>query len=141
MVAVIKILTGMVNNMHDLLIRLFSALGYNMSDKQLHFLIIGVIGIVIFFISDALFKLFAKYSVSIISFIYTSTVLVVIVFAIEIEQKITGRGEMEFADIVAGLWGFIEFFLVYLLIRLVIYICRKLYKGMINNHGKHDIGN
>lgn len=52
--------------------------------------------------------------------------MVVFVFAIEIEQKITKRGNMEFKDITAGLWGFLEFFGVYLAIKLVIYLIKKL---------------
>lgn len=52
--------------------------------------------------------------------------MVVFVFAIEIEQKLTGRGKMEFADVTAGLWGFIEFFGVYLVIKLLVYLVKKL---------------
>ncbi|HWQ42379.1 MAG TPA: hypothetical protein VN456_10155, partial [Desulfosporosinus sp.] len=55
-----------------------------------------------------------RYSLTAISFIYTFTILVVLVFAIEIEQKITGRGHMEFQDIVEGLWGFLVAFAIYL---------------------------
>lgn len=139
MVNVIKILAGMVNNLHDSLINLFKAFGYNISDKQMHFIVIGIIGITIFFIADALFKICAEYSVSIISFIYTFTVLVVIVFAIEIEQKITGRGRMEFADVAAGLWGFFEFFSVYLLIRIIVHYCVKVYKRKKGNNRKQSI--
>lgn len=80
---------------------------------------------VIFLIVNLLFKYIAKYSISAISFIYTFTVMVVFVFAIEIEQKITKRGNMEFKDITAGLWGFLEFFGMYLAIKLVIYLIKK----------------
>lgn len=141
MVNVIKILAGMVNNIHDYLISLINAFGLNMNDKQMHFIVIGIMGIIIFFISDALFKFFAKYSVSIISFIYTSTVLIVVVFAIELEQKITGRGKMEFADIAAGLWGFIGFFSIYLLIRIIVYFCMKAYRRIKRDNRYRDIDN
>lgn len=126
MVQAIKILANSINNLHDTLIKLAASLGYNLNDKQLHFIIIGAVGIIIYFVSDALFRMLAKLSVSIISFIYTFTVLVVLVFALEIEQKITGRGRMEFSDIVAGLWGFLEIFGIYLLIRLIIYAVKSL---------------
>jgi hypothetical protein len=128
MIQTIKILSEFVNTFHDLLIKLSSSLGLTINDKQLHFIVIGIIGLFIFFISDLLFKALAKYSVSIISFIYTFTVLVVIVFAIEIEQKITHRGSIEFTDIAAGLWGFIELFSVYLLIKLILYIYKIIIK-------------
>jgi O-antigen/teichoic acid export membrane protein len=124
----LKMISSITNNIHDLLIQLFKTMGYNMTDKQLHFLIIGIIGMIIFLITNLLFKWLSKYSIEVISFIYTFTVMVVFVFAIEIEQKITKRGNMEFKDITAGLWGFIEIFGVYLAIRLVIYLIKKGYK-------------
>ncbi|GLC29698.1 hypothetical protein [Clostridium omnivorum] len=127
MVYLLKLISSITNNIHDFLIGLFKLLGYNMTDKQLHFLIIGIIGMVIFLVVNLLFKYIAKYSISAISFIYTFTVMVVFVFAIEIEQKITKRGNMEFKDITAGLWGFLEFFGVYLLIKLSIYLIKKGY--------------
>lgn len=127
MVYLLKMISSITNNIHDFLIGIFQLLGYNMTDKQLHFLVIGVIGMVIFLLVDLLFKYLAKYSISAISFIYTFTVMVVFVFAIEIEQKITGRGNMEFKDITAGLWGFMEFFGVYLALKLLIFLAKKGY--------------
>lgn len=133
MTNVLKALTAIVNNIHDLLNLLSTSLGYGFTDKQLHFIVIGVIGILAFFLVDLAFKAIARYSVSIISFIYTFTVLVVIVFAIEIGQKITKRGNMEFADIVAGLWGFIVIFSAYVLIRLIVMGGIYLVKRLRNN--------
>lgn len=130
MTSLLKLISSITNNIHDLLIALFQTFGYNMTDKQLHFLIIGIIGMVTFLIVNVLFKYLAKYSISAISFIYTFTIMVVFVFAIEIEQKITKRGNMEFADITAGLWGFLEFFGVYLAIKLSIYLIKKGYSHL-----------
>lgn len=126
MVEVIKILMELVNNIHDFLQVLTKGVGWGFNDKQLHFIIIGIIGIVIFGITQALFKWIAKYSITAISFIYTFTILLVIVFAIEIGQKITKRGNMEFADIVAGVLGFIYLFIIYVIIRLIIYISKQI---------------
>ena len=99
--------------------------GMVFTDKQLHFIIIGVLGMLIYFVVDKLFKALSKYSISVLSFIYTTTVLMVIVFGIEIEQKITGSGHMEFSDIVAGLWGFSAFFAAYIIIYILISIIKK----------------
>jgi len=122
----------LVNNVHDILILLFDSLGFHLTDKDLHFWIIGIIGILLFFVTDIIFKSLAKWSISILSFVYTFTVLIVLVFSIEIEQKITKRGHMEFNDIVAGLWGFFAVFGVYLGIRLFIFLIFK----FIKNKGK-----
>jgi glycopeptide antibiotics resistance protein len=109
-----------VNSIHDQLIKLSQSLGVHLNDKQLHFIVIGLLGIVLFIVINWLFKIIAKYSITVLSFAYTLTVLVVVVFAIEIEQKITDRGTMEFQDIVQGLWGFIIAFAVYQGIRMLI---------------------
>lgn len=121
----LTVIAGITNGMHDFIIKVSKAQGFNLSDKDLHFWIVGALGIGIFIFTDILFKRLARWSISAISFIYTLTVLVVIVFGLEIEQKITGRGNMEFADIVAGLWGFIAIFAIYAAIKALIFLFYK----------------
>lgn len=118
---ILKLITRIVNYIHDQLIHLTKFLGLHLNDKQLHFVVIGVLGIALFLAINKLFRFLARYSITILSFIYTFTVLLVVVFAIEIEQRITGRGQMEFQDIVQGLWGFIITFAIYQGIRTLIY--------------------
>lgn len=124
---VIITLAEIVNNIHDLLTDMF---GLHMSDKQLHFWIIGIIGMVTFFIVYFFFKIIEKmkWSTTITSFIYTFTVMVVLVFAIELQQAITNRGNMEFADAVMGLWGFIVLFMIYAVLAILIYFIFKTFK-------------
>ncbi|MGG3467832.1 hypothetical protein ABES02_10180 [Neobacillus pocheonensis] len=122
---IIKLIVMIVNLLHDFIMSLTDSLGYNLTDKDLHFWVIGFIGIFIFMITQIAFKVISNWSITAISFIYTFTVLVVIVFAIEIEQKITGSGHMEFADIAVGLYGFFMLFFVYLLIKLIINFIKK----------------
>lgn len=114
-----------MNTIHDVLVDIF---GVHMTDKELHFWVIGIIGMVSFFVVYVFFKFIdkLKWSVTIFSFIYTFTGMVVLVFAIEIQQAITNRGNMEFQDAVAGLWGFILLFIVYAVISLAIYGIGKL---------------
>lgn len=115
----IQILVEIVNIFHDIIMDLTEAFGLNLSDKDLHFWVIGIIGIFTFGITHLIFKAISKWSLTAISFLYTITVLIVFVFAIEIQQKITGRGNMEFADVIVGLYGFILFFLVFLIIKFI----------------------
>ena len=124
---IVIILAEIVNDIHDILTDMF---GLHMTDKQLHFWIIGIIGIVTFFMVYFFFKIIEKmkWSTTILSFIYTFTVMVVLVFAIELQQAITNRGNMEFADAVMGLWGFIVFFLIYAVIAILIYFLVKTFK-------------
>ncbi|WP_404454856.1 hypothetical protein LG329_06410 [Virgibacillus necropolis] len=124
---IIVTLAEIVNNFHDVIIDL---VGLQMTDKQLHFWIIGIIGIVTFFVVYLFFKIVEamKWSITILSFIYTFTVMVVLVFAIELQQAITNRGNMEFADAVMGLWGFLVFFMIYAFVAIIIYILVKFFK-------------
>ena len=108
----ILFLAEIVNDIHDLFINAFQMAGLQLTDKQLHFWVIGIIGIVFFFFTHIAFKGISRYSIGALSFIYTFTVLLIFVFAIEIQQKVTNRGNMEFEDAVVGLWGFIVLFLV-----------------------------
>jgi hypothetical protein len=47
---------------------------------------------------------------------------------VEIQQKITGRGNMEFQDAVISLWGFILFFAGYILLKWMLGMLKKLFK-------------
>lgn len=118
MVEFFKIIAEIVNIFHDIIMDVATILGWQATDKDLHLWIIGIIGIISFFIVQFIFKRLAAWSIKSISFIYTFTLILVLVFAIEIQQGITGRGNMEFADAVAGINGFLLFFGIYLVVTL-----------------------
>jgi hypothetical protein len=125
----IKFIAEVVNEIHDVIMVMANNAGLNFSDKDLHLWVFGIIGITSFFAVHLLFKQLAQYSVTAISFIYTFTVMLVLVFAIEIQQKITGRGQMEFDDAVVSLWGFILFFAVFLVIKGVYLLIKRFIKS------------
>lgn len=116
----ILLLANSVNEVHDILNQIF---GMSMSDKDLHFWVFGIMGIILFLVVYIIFKIIEKwkFSATILSFIFTFTMMTVLVFAIEIQQAITNRGNMEFADAAMGLWGFIVFFALYAIIAGIIY--------------------
>lgn len=125
----IVIITNIVNAIHDILMDLSNSSGFNLTDKDLHLWVFGIIGITSFLIVHFVFRTLAKYSITSISFIYTFTVMLVLVFAIEIQQKITGRGKMEFDDAVISLWGFLLFFAVFLLLKGIWLLAKRLLKS------------
>ncbi|TYR73863.1 hypothetical protein FZC79_17245 [Rossellomorea vietnamensis] len=125
-----------MNGLHDILIRISNdVLGLNLTDKELHFWIMGVIGIGVFFFIFAVTKWLSKmpFGITMISFLYTMTFMFVLVFAIEIQQAITNRGNMEFADAVIGLWGFLVLFMVYAALALLVIAGRQLFKKYDND--------
>ncbi len=112
-----------IAKIHNRLLMLNDAYEYNFSDKELHFLIIGALGMAMIFVVHPVFKWLAKHGhVMVISWIYVFTMIIVITFAIEIGQRVTHTGTMEFADIMFGVMGFICMFLVFLVIRGVYHL-------------------
>lgn len=124
---VILLLSETMNQIHDMIM---FGLGVNMTDKQMHFWVIGFIGLVTFLVGYVLIKIIQKlkFSTTILSFLFTFVLMTVFVFAIEIQQAVTSSGNMEFADAIAGLWGFIVFFAVYAVIAGVFYGLFRLFK-------------
>lgn len=123
---IILTLAHIVNNIHDIIVRI---VGDSMTDKQLHFWVMGFIGIFLFSIVYVLFKLIAhfKWSVGVLSFLYTGTIMLVLVFAIELQQALTNRGNMEFQDAVVGMWGFLVFFGILMIIVAIFFRIKKLF--------------
>ena len=112
-----------VTRIHNLILRLNDHFEIYFSDKELHLVVMGVLGMVLFFLVFFLFKWVEKHfthSTTILAFIFTFTNMVVLSFAIEIGQRITQTGVMEFMDIIYGLWGFIFLFAFYLAVLAIV---------------------
>ena len=119
-----------IAKIHSHILRLNDAYEYNFTDKELHFLVIGMMGMGFIFVVYPVFKWLAKHDhVMVIAWIYVLTLIIVITFAIEIGQKVTGTGNMEFADIVMGVFGFIVMFLVFSVVRGIYKLIRNLIRG------------
>lgn len=103
-----------ISNIHYQLMNINNVYGYNYTDKQLHFIVVGVLGGAMLLVLHPIFSLLAKNGLTIvITFLYIFTVLVMVTFAIEIGQGLTGTGYMEFEDITSGLKGFLLVFVFY----------------------------
>lgn len=127
---IIILLTNFINDMHDFINYIVNyVFQLNLTDKDLHFWVMGIIGFTIFIfvllISNYISQL--PYGITILSFLYTFTFMVVLVFAIEIQQAITNRGAMEFEDAVIGLWGFLVFFFWFVIASSVFIYIRRLF--------------
>ena len=105
---------------HNYILTLNDAYEKNFSDKELHFLVIGIIGMVLILVIYPLFKMLSENHVLIIAFIYVFTLIIVLTFAIEIGHKYSGTGTMDFDDIVFGVIGFLLMFVIFAIIREII---------------------
>lgn len=120
-------LVAWVAAVHDRILTLNDQSGTFMTDKQLHFIVMGIVGIIIFAISYFIFKLLKEHLL-IIAFIYSFTVMTVITFAIEIGQGITGTGSPEMKDVTAGMAGFLCAALLFVMLRAVVRAIIKLFR-------------
>lgn len=122
-----------IAKIHSYILRLNDAYEYNFTDKELHFLVIGIMGMGFIFVIYPIFKWLAKHNhVMVIAWIYVFTLIIVITFAIEIGQKVTNTGKMEFADIMMGVFGFVAMFLIFAIIREIYKAIRRLIQGEKN---------
>ncbi|BCB02647.1 hypothetical protein [Bacillus sp. KH172YL63] len=134
----ITFIVDIINNLHDMLIVLAADLGFTLTDKDLHFWIMGGIGISVFFFVYVISKILSKlrFGITALAFFYTLTFMFVLVFAIEIQQAITNRGQMEFIDAIIGLWGYIVFFFIYIGLAGVILVIKHAYQRIQGNREK-----
>ena len=116
--------TMIAAQIHESILHLNDNFELALGDKELHFLV--MLGMMLFFAVHFVFKRLAKWSITAISFIYVFTVMTGLGFAIEIGQKITGTGEMDFHDIVAGLYGVLLFFAIYTVYRVAVMLIRRI---------------
>lgn len=114
------VVVKMIAVLHDMIMTWNDSFETVFSDKELHFLVIGFLGMGMLFVIYPLFKLLSENHVLVIAWIYVFTVIIVIVFAIEIGQGITGTGTMDFDDIVAGVAGFMAMFIAFVIVRAVV---------------------
>ena len=98
-----------------------------LTDKQLHFLVVGIAGMALFFLIHPIFKALAKRGhIIIVSWFYVITMIIGVTFAIEIGQQVTHSGSMEFADIVFGVMGFITMFGIFAILRMIVLVIARL---------------
>lgn len=118
--------TMIAAQVHESFMHLNDSFELAFNDKELHFLVMFAIGMVLFFMVHFVFKRLARWSITAVSFIYVFTVMTVLGFAIEIGQRITGTGEMDFGDVISGLYGVLVFFLIYSAYRIVVFLVKRI---------------
>ena len=103
---------------HDKILTINDSKNFFLTDKQLHFIVIGLLGLLMIFVVYPIFKSLAEHGhTMVIAWIYVFTLIIVITFAIEIGQWYSGTGLVELADIVYGILGFLAVFAVFAVIR------------------------
>lgn len=136
MKTILLFLVKIIAKCHDKIMLLNDRFGWSISDKWLHFIVIGIFGFCLLAIIQPLFKWLEKRGATLlISFIYVFTVIIVVTFAIEIGQYITGTGDMDFYDIASGIAGFFVFFGIYL---VSYFVYKRFIKENSNKNEKNN---
>ena len=136
MTRIIYFLVNIITKFHTKFLALNDNSGLALTDKQLHFLIVGMAGFAMLLVIQPIFEWLSKHDgILLITFTYVFSAIIVITFAIEIGQGFAGTGEMDFKDIVSGIFGFFVFFAIYL-IGYIIYQRIKEVKKSQDNQNK-----
>lgn len=115
-----------IADVHEAILHWNDAWEANFTDKELHFLVFGFLGLTVFLASDFLFRRLVRRGLTgAVSWLYTLTLILGITFAIEIGQYFTGTGTMDLKDLISGVVGFVLFSLLYIMLR---HILRRLFR-------------
>ena len=127
----LNLLLSWVTRIHNNILTLNDRFEYSFSDKELHFLVIGAIGLGLILLVYPVFRLLANHNrVLAITWIYVLTVLLALTFAIEVGQRVTGTGTMDFSDVMAGMGGFFAVTAVIVALHLLLWLIRRIVKGV-----------
>ena len=118
-----------IAKIHETILQMNDSGQLFLTDKQLHFIVMGAAGMALLLIVYPLFIMLSKKHVLIIAWIYVFTVLVMLSFAIEIGQGLSGTGNMEMRDVISGLAGFMLLFFVFAILRGIYLLLRRLIAG------------
>ncbi|MBQ3703319.1 MAG: hypothetical protein II885_11255 [Oscillospiraceae bacterium] len=115
---------------HDWVVRYNRQHSHLFNNSELHFIVIGVFGLLLFLLVYLVFRLLAKHGhVGFMSWLFTLSSVFAVCFAIEVGQHMTNTGRMELEDIVYGVAGFLAasgcVLLLYLLFCLFRWMFRK----------------
>ena len=121
-----------IANIHDLILHLNDRFAINLSDKDLHFLIFGALGLMLLVLVYPMFRwLHRKNRVLTTAWIYAFTLIVILCFAIEFGQHISGTGAMELADVIAGVGGFLIATIALIMLRGLWLLLRRLIQTLL----------
>ena len=116
----------LIARVHDRILAFNAALGMGLTDKQLHFLSTGLLGIVLFALLFFPVRALVRRGRT-AALVWLCALLGVLVFsfAVEIGQYETRTGVLEVADIAYGLLGFLAFSALWTLIRWLVLLMRR----------------
>ena len=131
---IVKVVS-LVTYMHGRILGINDSNELFLSDKELHFYTVAIFGVILLFCLYPLFRYMVKRNKTLlITCIFVFVFLVGFTLLIEVGQKLTGTGDMDYLDTMAGLLGFIIASVILLIIREIWLLLRLLFdKGKRNS--------
>lgn len=119
---------ALVTYMHGKILGINDSNELFLSDKELHFYTVAVFGVILLFCLYPLFKYMVKRNKTmLITWLFVFLFLVGFTLLIEVGQKLTGTGDMDYLDTVAGLMGFIVASMILLIVREIWLLLKLLF--------------
>ena len=109
---------SLVTYMHSRILGINDSNELFLTDKELHFYTVAVFGVILLLCLYPLFKYMVKRNKTmLITWLFVFVFLTGFTLLIEVGQKLTGTGDMDYLDTVAGLMGFIVASAILLIVR------------------------
>ena len=114
-----------IAKVHDKLVAYNRMLSAPFSDKEMHFIVMAVFGLLFFLLVLPLFLFLTRRGrAGLMAWLFTLMTILFVTLSIEDGQRLTGTGNYQLLDIVYGIMGFLAvsvcaglLYLLYLLIR------------------------
>ena len=131
---IVKVVS-LVTYMHGRILGINDSNELFLSDKELHFYTVAIFGVLLLFCLYPLFRYMVKRNRTLlITWLFVFMFLVGFTLLIEVGQKLTGTGDMDYLDTVAGLMGFVLASIIILVIREFWLLIKMLFnKGKNSN--------
>ena len=125
---------SLITYMHERIMGINDSNELFLSDKELHFYTVAIFGVLLLFCLYPLFRYMVKRNKTLlITWLFVFVFLVGFTLLIEVGQKLTGTGDMDYLDTVAGLMGFVLASIIILVIR-GFWLLIKMLLGKGNSH-------
>lgn len=125
---------SLITYMHERIMGINDSNELFLSDKELHFYTVAIFGVLLLFCLYPLFRYMVKRNKTLlITWLFVFVFLVGFTLLIEVGQKLTGTGDMDYLDTVAGLMGFVLATIIILVIRWLWLLIKMLF-GKENSH-------
>ena len=114
-----------IARVHDSIIAYNEGTTTPRTDKELHFVVIGLLGLLLFLLAVPLFRFLTRKGwYGLMAWLFTFMTILFVTFSIEEGQRLTNTGNFQLLDIAYGVMGFLAvsaalglIYLLYLFIR------------------------